>query len=143
MLDVNGNAIGDGTLELLTFTETGSAIDHINITNAIASTTTTGPILGVAGDGTNINLILAAKGAGQIQPQNQMLAQFGCCNFEWDGWHNAGLTQSIKMEAGKWVSIEVRFDNRWWSHDHLAIQWSSPSQPWANIPGKNFCHPGL
>ena len=33
-LDVNGNAIGDGTLELLKFSETGSAINEFTIANA-------------------------------------------------------------------------------------------------------------
>jgi hypothetical protein len=32
-LDVNGNAIGDGTLELLKFVETGSAVNEFTITN--------------------------------------------------------------------------------------------------------------
>lgn len=60
-LDVNGNAIGDGTLELLSFTETASAVNHINITNAA---TGNGATLGVAGDDTNIDLVLAGKGSG-------------------------------------------------------------------------------
>ena len=62
-LDVNGNAIGDGTLELLTFTETGSAVNHVNVTNAA---TTNGPTVGAAGDDTNIDLNLAPKGTGQV-----------------------------------------------------------------------------
>lgn len=62
-LDVNGFGLGDGTLELLTFTETGSAVNHINITNAI---TATGPTIGAAGDDANIDLVLAAKGTGNI-----------------------------------------------------------------------------
>jgi hypothetical protein len=32
-LDVNGNAIGDGTLELLKFVETASAVNEFTITN--------------------------------------------------------------------------------------------------------------
>jgi len=62
-LDVNGQAIGDGTLELLTFTETASAVNHVNLTNA---TTTNGPTIGAAGDDTNIDLNIAAKGTGNI-----------------------------------------------------------------------------
>ena len=34
MLDVNGQSIGDGTLELLKFSETGSAVNEITIANA-------------------------------------------------------------------------------------------------------------
>jgi hypothetical protein len=62
-LDVNGNAIGDGTRELLTFTEDGSAVNHINIEN---EATGSGPIISAAGDDTNIDLNLSAKGTGDI-----------------------------------------------------------------------------
>ena len=64
MLDVNTQAIGDGTLELITFTETGSAVNHINITN---NSTGNDPIVGATGDDTNINLNLTAKGSGVVQ----------------------------------------------------------------------------
>lgn len=60
-LDVNGNALGDGTLELLSFTETASAVNQINVTN---NSTGNAPILGVAGDDTDIDLVLAGKGTG-------------------------------------------------------------------------------
>ncbi len=63
-LDVNGNALGDGTLELLTFTETASAVNHVNITNAA---TAGDPAIGAAGDDANINLNLTAKGSGVVQ----------------------------------------------------------------------------
>lgn len=62
-LDVNGHALGDGTLELLSFTETASAVNQINITNAA---TGTGPIVGVAGNDTNVDLRLTAKGTGVV-----------------------------------------------------------------------------
>ena len=62
-LDVNGNAIGDGTRELLTFTEDGSAVNHINIEN---QATGSGPIISAAGDDTNIDLNLTGKGTGAI-----------------------------------------------------------------------------
>lgn len=63
MLDVNGNAIGDGTLELLTFTETGSAVNHINITNAATGNE---PEIAAAGDDANVDLTISAKGTGEI-----------------------------------------------------------------------------
>lgn len=66
MLDVNGNALGDGTLELLTFTETASAVNHINITNAA---TGNGPAVNAAGDDLNIELILGSKGTGFVDLQ--------------------------------------------------------------------------
>tara|TARA_R100001086_G_C11848217_1_gene261035 strand:- start:22073 stop:23968 length:1896 start_codon:yes stop_codon:yes gene_type:complete len=62
-LDVNGNAIGDGTNELLTFTEDVSAVNHVNIEN---EATGSGPIISAAGDDTNVDLNLAAKGSGSV-----------------------------------------------------------------------------
>ena len=62
-LDVNGQAIGDGTRELLTFTEDASAVNHVNIEN---EATGSGPIISAAGDDTNIDLNLSAKGTGDI-----------------------------------------------------------------------------
>ena len=61
MLDVNGQAIGDGTLELLTFTEDASAVNHINIEN---EATGSGPILSSTGDDTNVDLRFQTKGDG-------------------------------------------------------------------------------
>ena len=62
-LDVNAFGLGDGTLELLTFTEDGSAINHINIENqAIGS----GPILSAVGDDTNVDLNLNGKATGNV-----------------------------------------------------------------------------
>ncbi len=60
-LDVNGKSIGDGTNELLTFTETASAVNHINITNAV---TGSGSTISAAGDDANIDLNLSGKGTG-------------------------------------------------------------------------------
>jgi hypothetical protein len=64
MLDVNGQAIGDGTLELVTFTEDASAVNHINIEN---EATGSGPIISAVGDDTNIDLNLNSKGAGAVK----------------------------------------------------------------------------
>ena len=63
-LDVNGNAIGDGTLELLKFVETGSAVNEFTITNNI---TGNNPILSATGDDTNIGIDLTTKGTGLIK----------------------------------------------------------------------------
>ena len=62
-LDVNGNAIGNGTLELLKFIETTSAVNELTITN---NTTTNAPILSSTGDDTNIDLAITPKGSGNI-----------------------------------------------------------------------------
>lgn len=62
-LDVNGNAIGDGTRELLTFTEDASAVNQVNIEN---QATGSGPIISAAGDDANIDLNLNGKGTGNV-----------------------------------------------------------------------------
>lgn len=63
-LDVNGNAIGDGSLELLKFSETASAVNELTITNAA---TGGNPKFSATGDDTNITLDLAPKGTGHIE----------------------------------------------------------------------------
>jgi len=64
MLDVNGNAIGDGTLELIKFSETASAVNEITITNAA---TGGHPLIQASGDDTDINLQLDGKGTGVVE----------------------------------------------------------------------------
>jgi hypothetical protein len=63
MLDVNGQAIGDGTLELLKFVETASAVNELTITN---NSTGNNPILSATGSDTNIGIALTPKGTGEI-----------------------------------------------------------------------------
>jgi uncharacterized cupin superfamily protein len=63
MLDVNGNAIGDGTLELVKFAETASAVNEVSIANAA---TGGAPTLYATGDDTNIDLKLSPKGTGNL-----------------------------------------------------------------------------
>jgi hypothetical protein len=62
-LDVNGNAIGDGTNELITFTEDASAVNHVNIEN---EATGSGPIISSAGDDTNIDVKIHGKNTGNV-----------------------------------------------------------------------------
>lgn len=63
-LDVNGFALGDGTLELLKFVETASAVNEPTITNAA---TGNAPSISATGDDTNISLNLVPKGTGTVQ----------------------------------------------------------------------------
>jgi hypothetical protein len=63
MLDVNGNAIGDGVLELLKFIETASAVNELTITN---SATENAPELSSTGDDTNIDIKITPKGSGNV-----------------------------------------------------------------------------
>jgi hypothetical protein len=63
MLDVNGQSIGDGTLELVKFAETASAVNEITVTN---SATGNAPEIASTGDDTNIDLKLTPKGTGKL-----------------------------------------------------------------------------
>ena len=69
MLDVNGNAIGNGTLELLKFVETGSAVNELTITN---NATGSNPILSATGGDTNVGINITAKGSGVIEVASSM-----------------------------------------------------------------------
>lgn len=60
-LDVNGQAIGNGTLELLKFSETGSAVNEFTIANAA---TGNNPTFSATGDDTNIGINITPKGSG-------------------------------------------------------------------------------
>ena len=63
MIDVNGNTFGDGTDELITWTEAASPVNQINIANAATGER---PIISVVGDDTDINLRLKPKGIGHV-----------------------------------------------------------------------------
>jgi hypothetical protein len=73
-LDVNGNAIGDGTLELLKFVETASAVNEFTITN---NATGNNPILSATGDDTNIGINITTKGTGVLQGNGSALKVSG------------------------------------------------------------------
>ena len=62
-LDVNGNAIGNGTEELIKFIETASAVNEVTITN---SATGNAPEISATGDDTNIDFKLTPKGSGNV-----------------------------------------------------------------------------
>lgn len=62
-LDANGFGIGDGTLEILKFGETASAVNEVTITNAA---TAGSPQISATGDDTNIDLNIQPKGSGNV-----------------------------------------------------------------------------
>lgn len=70
-LDVNGFALGDGTLELLKFSETASAVNEVTIKNAA---TGAGPEVQATGDDTNIDLNLVPKGTGVVKTGSRIIA---------------------------------------------------------------------
>ncbi|MFQ5685152.1 MAG: tail fiber domain-containing protein [Candidatus Scalindua sp.] len=71
-LDVNGNAIGNGTLELIKFSEAAGAVNELTIKNAA---TANAPELQATGGDTDIDLKLIPKGAG-------VLSVAGTTNYE-------------------------------------------------------------
>ena len=70
MLDVNGNSLGDGTLELLSFSETASAVNEFTIANAA---TGNGPTLSATGGDANVDINIATKGTGVVNIDNLSL----------------------------------------------------------------------
>ena len=62
-LDVNGFSLGDGTLELLKFIETASAVNELTITNAA---TANAPEISSTGDDTNVDIKITPKGSGNV-----------------------------------------------------------------------------
>ena len=69
MLDVNGNSLGDGTLELLKFSETVSAVNEFTMGNAA---TGAGPTLSATGDDANIPININPKGTGRVAINGQL-----------------------------------------------------------------------
>jgi hypothetical protein len=88
-LDVNGNSLGDGTLELLKFSETASAVNELTITNAA---TGNGPQLSATGDDTNIDLKLTAKGTGAIVATGDVVPE-------------ANGTRDLGSASNRWANI--------------------------------------
>lgn len=73
-LDLNSNAIGDGTDELLKFIETASAVNELTITNAA---TGNAPQLSATGDDANIDFEINAGGTGDLILQNTATGNVG------------------------------------------------------------------
>lgn len=63
MLDVNGSGIGDGTDEILLFSEASTPVNEITVGNA---DTGAAPTIAATGDDTNIDLSIAPKGSGTV-----------------------------------------------------------------------------
>jgi hypothetical protein len=102
MLDVNGNAIGDGTLELVKFAETGSAVNEITITNAA---TAGSPSVTATGDDANIDLTLDGKGTGTVKTLSSNLDVTG--NIVVSGTVDG---RDLATDGGKLDGIEAAAD---------------------------------
>ena len=91
MLDVNGQSLGDGTLELLSFSETGSAVNEFTIANAA---TGNGPELQATGGDSNIDIELVPKGTGLVKIGSSEVA-------------TAQHYRDICIPAGAWLPDDI------------------------------------
>jgi hypothetical protein len=121
-LDVNGNAIGDGTLELLKFSETGSAVNEFTITNAA---TGNNPVLSATGDDSNVGLEFTAKGTGTIKfndlayiPQQALTSSSNAVAWDTQAKPNAYhlTTENTTFSAptnnteGSFICLEINYN---------------------------------
>ena len=121
-LDVNGNAIGDGTLELLKFVETASAVNELTVTNAA---TGNNPSLSATGDDSNVGLDFTAKGSGYIKfndlayiPQQALTSSSNAVAWDVQAKPNAyhltteNTTFSAPTNAveGSFICLEINYD---------------------------------
>jgi len=121
-LDVNGNAIGDGTLELLKFSETGSAVNEFTIANA---STGNNPVLSATGGDTNIGIEFTTKGTGAIKfndlayiPQQALTSSSNAIAWDTQAKPNAYhlTTENTTFSAptnpveGAFICVEINYD---------------------------------
>jgi len=102
MLDINGNALGDGSAELLKFAETPSAVNEITIKNAATSNA---PEIQATGDDTDVDIKLVPQGSGNVVLSNlkypnadgsneQVLKTDGNGNLSWEDDTDTNTTYS-------------------------------------------------
>ena len=121
-LDVNGNAIGDGTNELLKFVETASAVNEITITN---QATGSNPSISATGDDTNVGLEFSTKGTGAIKfndlayiPQQALTSSSNAVAWDTQAKPNAyhltteNTTFSAPTNAveGAFICVEINYN---------------------------------
>jgi hypothetical protein len=121
-LDVNGNAIGDGTNELLKFVETASAVNEITITN---QATGSNPSISATGDDTNVGLEFTTKGTGAIKfndlayiPQQALTSSSNAVAWDVQAKPNAYhlTTENTTFSAptnsveGSFICLEINYD---------------------------------
>jgi len=121
-LDVNGNAIGDGTLELLKFSETGSAVNEFTIANA---STGNNPVLSATGGDTNVGIEFTTKGTGAIKfndlayiPQQALTSSSNAVAWDTQAKPNAyhltteNTTFGVPTNPveGAFICVEINYD---------------------------------
>lgn len=95
MLDVNGQTIGDGVSALLSFVEDAFAVNNVEIENEASGF---GPIIRAVGADTNIDLLINAKGTGNVL-FNGSNAIFGDPGVEESGITIGGVTYNSSLKV--------------------------------------------
>ena len=132
-LDVNGFALGDGTLELLKFIETASAVNELTITN---SATGNAPELSSTGDDTNVDIKITPKGSGNVVLDgikfpnadgtvDQVLKTDGAGNLSFGEVSGGESWQTVKTSGFTAVASEGYFINT----TSVAITATLPASP--------------
>ena len=140
-LDVNGNAIGDGTNELLKFVETGSAVNEITITN---QATGSNPSISATGDDTNVGLEFSTKGTGAIKfndlayiPQQALTSSSNAVAWDTQAKPNAYhlTTENTTFSAptnsveGSFVCLEINYNGSHTISWNTAFEFPSSTEP--------------
>ena len=102
-LDVNGQCLGDGTLELLCFTEIASAVNEFTMANAASGGS---PALTVTGDNTDISMTISGKGTGVVIVDGRTISADGA---KLDGIDTINATNS--SGSGVVIGNVVFFDS--------------------------------
>ena len=115
MLDTNGNAIGDGTREQIVFVEDGSAVNHLEIEH---EATGSGPTIRSAGDDTDVDLVLEAKGTGTITSTSDVVttgsiavAQTGTNTITYGATITPSAADGLIQEVTLTGNVTIDFQN--------------------------------
>ena len=140
-LDVNGNALGDGTLELLKFSETASAVNEFTIANAA---TGNNPVLSATGGDTNVGLEFSTKGTGAIKfndlayiPQQALTSSSNAVAWDTQAKANAFhlTTENTTFAAptnsveGSFICLEINYDGSHTIAFNTAFEFAASAAP--------------
>jgi len=140
-LDVNGNALGDGTLELLKFSETASAVNEFTIANAA---TGNNPVLSATGGDTNVGLEFSTKGTGAIKfndlayiPQQALTSSSNAVAWDTQAKPNAYhlTTENTTFAAptnsveGSFICLEINYDGSHTIAFNTAFEFAASAAP--------------
>ena len=140
-LDVNGNALGDGTLELLKFSETASAVNEFTIANAA---TGNNPVLSATGGDTNVGLEFSTKGTGAIKfndlayiPQQALTSSSNAVAWDTQAKANAFhlTTENTTFAAptnsveGSFICLEINYNGSHTIAFNTAFEFAASTPP--------------